>query len=380
MIPYGRQLISQEDIDAVVTVLESDWLTTGPKVDEFESALSCFTGAEFSVTFSSGTAALHAAMAILDIAPGDEVIVPPLTFVATANCILYQGGTPVFSDVSPDTLLLDPAEVRKNITPNTRAIIAMDYAGQPCDYVELRKICDEYGLMLVADACHSLGAENMGEKVGCLADITALSFHPVKHICTGEGGALLLRNEEHALKANKFRNHGINIDHHERKQSGTWKYDMENLGFNYRLTDFQSALGISQLKRLPQWLKNRSEIAAEYDASIDGIEGINPLAKREGARHANHLYVIRNNQKLTGIGRDALYTKLNEKGIGVNVHYMPVFNHSYYKKRFPDAGVNCPVATKAADEILSLPMFSSLTNEQTNTVICELISAVNNQE
>lgn len=379
MIPDRHQLISQDDIDEVISVLRSDWLTTGPKVEAFEGALSVFTGANYSVTFSSGTAALHAAMSILGLSSGDEVILAPLTFVATANCILYQGATPVFSDVSPDTLLLDPAEVRKNITPNTKAIIAMDYAGQPCDYMELRKICDEHNLALVADSCHSLGAEDKGKNVGCLADITALSFHPVKHICTGEGGALLLRDKQHYLKAKKFRNHGINSDLHERKELGTWEYNMESLGFNYRLTDFQCALGISQLKHLPQWLERRSDIAARYDASIENIKGIHALGKREGARHAHHLYVIRNDQKVTGISRDVLYARLNEKGIGVNVHYMPVFKHDYYKKKFPNAGKSCPIATKVSNEILSLPMFPSLTNEQANIVIRELIISVNNQ-
>lgn len=375
MIPYGRQLISQEDIEAVTDVLKSDWLTTGPKVEGFETALSAFTGAKYCVTFSSGTAALHAAMAILDISLGDEVIVPPLTFVATANCVVYQGATPIFSDVSADTLLLDPAEVRKNISPNTKAIIAVDYAGQPCDYVELRKICDEYGLILIADACHSLGAENEGVAVGCLADITVLSFHPVKHICTGEGGALLLDDENYEIMAKKFRNHGINSDLHERNKLGKWEYDIESLGFNYRLTDFQCALGISQLKRLPEWLKSRSEVAIQYDASIDGLEGIATLQKRKGVQHAYHLYVIRNDQEKTGISRDTLFSRLREKGIGANVHYKPVFNHTYYKKRYPDSGINCPVATKAADEILSLPIFPTLSKQQVDTVIYELANA-----
>lgn len=378
MIPYGRQSISQDDIDAVTAVLKSDWLTTGPKVEEFETALSDFSGSKYAVTFSSGTAALHAAMAIINISSGDEVIVPPLTFVATANCVLYQGATPIFSDVSPDTLLLDPVQVRNNITPNTKAIIAVDYAGQPCDYVELRKICDEYNLILVADASHSIGAENEDISVGCLADITTLSFHPVKHVCTGEGGALLVQEEKYALRAKIFRNHGISSDHHQRKKADTWEYDMESLGFNYRMTDFQCALGISQLAKLPQWLKLRDKIVSNYDAAIIDIDGIDPLKKREQARHANHLYVIRNDENKTGIDRDALFLELRKNGVGVNVHYKPVFNHSFYKQRFPEAGKNCPVAKKVANEILSLPIFPGLNDEQANTVIYELQAAVRN--
>lgn len=377
MIPYGRQSISQEDIDAVTEVLQSDWLTTGPKVEAFETALTVFSRAKHCVTFSSGTAALHAAMAVLDISSGDEVIVSSLTFVATANCVLYQGATPVFSDVCPDTLLLDPAQVRKNITPKTKAIIAVDYAGQPCDYHELRKICDEHNLVLVSDACHSLGAENEGIAVGCLADITALSFHPVKHICTGEGGALLMQDERYAERARKFRSHGINSDHHQRKEIGSWDYDMESLGFNYRLTDLQCALGISQLKQLPEWLERRSNIAANYDAAIKGIDGVLGLGERKDIKHAYHLYVIRINQKNSGVSRDEVFSMLREKEIGVNVHYKPVFQHSYYQQQFPDAGINCPVVVKAADEILSLPIYSMLSDEQVDSVVYELKTAVN---
>ena len=376
MIPYARQLISEEDIDAVTEVLKSDWLTTGPKVEEFETALSVYSGAQYAVSFSSGTAALHASMAILNISSGDEVIVPPITFVATANCILYQGATPVFTDVGSGTLLIDPEQVRKNISPRTKAIIAVDYAGQPCDYVELRKICDEHDLILIADACHSLGAENNGVTVGKLADITVLSFHPVKHICTGEGGALLLHNEQYAVKARKFRNHGINADHHEREKMGTWEYDMESLGFNYRLTDIQCALGISQLSRLPRWLKRRTEIANYYTNAFIDLEGVAALEKREEVKHAYHLYVIRIDQTVTGIDRNQLYLKLRERGIGVNVHYKPVFNHGYYKKRFPGANTNCPVTIKMADDILSIPIYPEISEEQVNKVVYELKSVV----
>ena len=378
MIPYARQMISEEDIEAVTEVLKSDWLTTGPKVEEFETALSVFSGAQYAVSFSSGTAALHAAMSILNISPGDEVIVPPITFVATANCILYLGATPIFADVDTCTLLIDPEQVKKNITANTKAIIAVDYAGQPCDYVELRKICDEHNLVLIADACHSLGAENDGVSVGKLADITVLSFHPVKLICAGEGGALLLHDEQHAVKAKQFRNHGINFDHHQRQKIGTWEYDMESLGFNYRLTDFQCAIGISQLNQLPQWLKRRAEVANYYDIALADLDGVAALQIRAKVKHAYHLYVIRINQAISGISRNVLYSRLRDKGIGVNVHYKPVFYHSYYRKRFPGSNTRCPVACKVADDILSLPIYSSISEKQVNAVVQELITIVQN--
>lgn len=372
MIPYGRQLISEDDINAVVEVLKSSWVTTGPKVTEFEEALAAFTGAEDAVCFSSGTAALHAAMAVIDIRSGDEVIVSPMTFAASANCILYQGGTPVFADIDPDTLLIDPRQVEKMITSKTRAIIAVDYAGQPCDYTALRKICNEHSVVLVADACHSLGAEDAGVAVGCLADISVLSFHPVKHICTGEGGALLLNDKKLAEQARRFRNHGITADPHQRNKAGTWDYDMESLGFNYRLTDLQCALGISQLKRLPAWLKCRAEVAAYYDEAFIMLDGVNSLKNRENIRHAYHLYVIRVDKEKAGIDRNEMFKRLRNKGIGVNVHYKPVFNHSYYKKHLPDAGVDCPVTLGVADEILSLPIFPSITDDQLMTVVNEV--------
>ncbi|MFV2055345.1 MAG: UDP-4-amino-4,6-dideoxy-N-acetyl-beta-L-altrosamine transaminase [Thiohalomonadales bacterium] len=375
-IPYSRQSISEEDIDAVSAVLRSDWLTTGPKVEEFEAALSDFSGAPYTVTLSSGTAALHTALALLDLSPGDEVIVPAITFVATANCVLYQGATPIFADIDASTLLIDPEQVRKNLSEKTKAIIAVDYAGQPCDYKALRAICNEHNLVLIADACHSLGAEDRGIKVGNLADMTLLSFHPVKHICTGEGGALLTKHKRYATMAKKFRNHGINADHHQREKMGNWEYDMEFLGFNYRLTDFQCALGMSQLNELPMWLQRRTAVAKRYDISLGNIMGVSALEKRPMVKHAYHLYVIRINQSATGISRDALFTTLRNSGIGVNVHYKPVFQHSYYRKRFPNVGRQCPEANRVASEILSLPIYSEISDEQVDTVTYELTKAL----
>ncbi|MCP4566239.1 MAG: aminotransferase class I/II-fold pyridoxal phosphate-dependent enzyme, partial [FCB group bacterium] len=248
MIPYGRQSIDEEDIQSVVEVLRSDWLTTGPKVDAFEHALADYVGAEYGVAVSSGTAALHCAMYALGIGPGDEVILPPMTFAATANCVVFLGGTPVFADVQPDTLLIDPVAVEKKITKRTRAIIAVDYAGQPCDYDSLRDIANSHGLSLIADGCHALGAVYKGHRVGSLADMTVFSFHPVKHITTGEGGMITTNDPKFAGRMRRFRNHGIDTDFRQREQQGSWYYEMVDLGYNYRITDMQCALGLSQLK------------------------------------------------------------------------------------------------------------------------------------
>ena len=267
-LPYGRHSVDQDDIAAVGAVLCSDWLTTGPKVAEFERTVADFVGARHAVAVSSGTAALHAAMHALGIGPGDEVIVPPLTFAASANCVLYQGGTPVFADVAGDTLLLDPKEVERRITPRTRAILAVDYAGQPCDYDALRALAGQHKIPLVADSCHALGARYKGVPAGQLADLTVFSFHPVKHITTGEGGMVVGGNAELVERARRFRNHGITNDARQRMEQGSWAYEMVELGFNYRLSDLQCALGCSQMSKLPQWLQRRRELAALYDRSF----------------------------------------------------------------------------------------------------------------
>ncbi len=260
VLPYGRQSIDEADVASVVEVLQSDWLTTGPKVSEFEQAFADLVDAEEAVAVSNGTAALHAAMYAIGIGPGDEVIVPPMTFAATANCIVYQGGAPVFVDVDPDTLLLDPVQVEARITSRTKAIIGVDYTGQPCDYDVLRVIADQHGLVLVADACHALGGSYKGRAVGSLADLSIFSFHPVKHITTGEGGIITTDDPSLAQRMRVFRNHGITTDHRQRQREGSWFYEMVDLGYNYRLTDLQCVLGLNQLLKLPAWVARRREI------------------------------------------------------------------------------------------------------------------------
>jgi perosamine synthetase len=371
-IPYGRQSITEEDIEAVVAVLRSDWLTTGPAVERFEQALAGYVGAPHAVVLANGTAALHAAMFALRIAPGDEVIVPAMTFAATANCVVYQGGRPVFADVQADTLLLDPADAARRITPRTRAIIAVDYAGQTCDYAALGGLARRHGLALVADASHSLGAKEGGRSAGSLAELSTFSFHPVKPITTGEGGAVTTADAGLALRIRRFRNHGITCDHRQRAQSGTWSYEIAELGYNYRLSDIHCALGLAQLQRLGTMLDRRRQIARQYDEALADLPGLCPLALRSGVRHAYHLYVVRVDRELLGADRDAVFAGLREAGISANVHYLPVHLHPFYRRRFATGPGDCPVAEAAFCEILTLPLFPAMTDGDVGRVITAL--------
>ena len=369
MIPYGRQSVDEEDIQRVVEVLRSDWLTTGPMVEKFEDALTDFVGSKYAVAVSSGTAALHAAMAAVGIGAGDEVIVPTMTFTATANAVVFQGGRPVFADVLPNTLLINPSEVESKVTSKTKAMIAVDYAGQPCDYDALRAIADKHRLILIADACHSLGAEYRGKRVGTLADLTVFSFHPVKHITTGEGGMIVTDNAEYAEKMRRFRNHGISTDHRQRSKDSTWFYEMTEIGYNYRLTDFQCALGLSQLQKLPRWVARRNEIAGRYNLAFANLHTIKPLDTSSDNTHAYHLYVIRlEGDQLNG-GRSGVFEALRKEGVGVNVHYIPVHLHPFYRKRFGTCLGMCPAAEEAYERILSLPIFPSMEDREVKRVI-----------
>jgi perosamine synthetase len=372
MIPYGRQEIDEDDIQAVVDVLRSDWLTTGPKVAEFEAAIAGYVGAGHGVAVSSGTAALHAAMRAIGIGPGDEVIVPAITFAATANCVVYEGGTPIFADVDPETMLISAADAAERITPKTRAIIAVDYAGQPCDYAALRALADQHSLALVADGCHALGASSNDVPVGALADLTAFSFHPVKHITTGEGGMAVTDSLEWAERMRTFRNHGITTDHRQRAAAGQWRYEMVELGYNYRMSDLQCALGCSQLQKLDGWLERRRSIAEVYDKEFQRIPGLTPLRMRPGVAHAYHLYVIRVDAAEYGVERDALFEHCRTHGIGVQVHYAPVHLHPFYRKRFDTREGACPRAERAGQRLLSLPMHPGLTDAEVQSVLATL--------
>ena len=396
MLPYGRQSIDDDDIQAVVETLRSDFLTTGPKVAEFEAELAKFADARFAVAVSNGTAALHCAMFAIGIGPGDEVVVPTMTFAATANCVRYRGAEPVFADSRPADLLIDPEDVAKKITKKTKAVIAVDYAGQPCDYDALRRICDDNNLFLVSDACHSIGSEYKGRKTGSFADITCFSFHPVKHITTGEGGACLTNDANFADRIRLFRNHGITTDFRQREEKGGHFYEMVELGYNYRITDIQCALGISQLKKLPAWIKRRQEIAARYDAAFADFSNVESLTCSPEVEHAYHLYVV---GLAPDIDRDLVFRELRGAGIGVNVHYVPVHAHPYYQKRSSEmlkcssAAVEssalqnsstqvlggernkkmgerlCPVAEEAYKRIISLPMFPAMSDGDVDFVV-----------
>jgi len=374
-IPYGRQVIEDDDVAAVVEVLRSDWLTTGPLVGRFEAAFSDFVGAAHAVAASSGTAALHLAMLAAGIGPGDEVIVPALTFAASANCARYVGATVRFADVRADTLTVDVDHVRALITPRTRALVAVDYAGLPAELDELAALARQHGLLLVEDACHAPGAEYRGRRVGSIADLTAFSFHPVKHLTTAEGGMVSANDAALAARLRSLRNHGISTDHRQREQAGTWEYDMAELGYNYRLNDVQCALGLAQLKRLPQTLARRRALAARYQERLGQQPQLRLPVEPQGRRHAWHLYAVRVNGADPAAARRRIFTQLRAAGIGVNVHYLPVYLHSYYRRLGYQPGL-CPVAEHAYAGLLSLPMWHGLTEAAQDRVVDELTRAV----
>lgn len=371
LLPYGRQEVTDEDIAAVVAVLRSDWLTTGPKIEEFENAVAERVGAKYAVAFSSGTAALHGAVFAAGLGEGDEAITCPLTFAATANCVLYQGATPVFADVHADTLTIDPQQVLKRLTPQTKAILAVDYTGQPADLDELKKIAAQHHLVLIEDGAHALGATYHGARVGSIADMTMFSFHPVKHITTGEGGMITTNNAAYAERMRMFRSHGINSDARKRHEQGGWFYEMVALGYNYRLTDIGSVLGLSQLQRLDENLARRREIAAHYTAVFSEIEGLVTPQVRAGVEPAWHLYPVRvKSEKLKAeSGRAEIFRALRAEGLAVNVHYVPVHLHPYYRERFGYKGGEYPIAEAAYEGLISLPMFHSMRDEDVKDVV-----------
>ena len=367
-MPYGRQSIDEADIQAVVETLRSDWLTTGPRIAEFEAAFAARTGARHAVSFSSGTAALHSAAFTAGLQAGDEAITSPLTFVATANCVLYQGAVPVFADVSPDTLNLDPEQAAVRITSRTRALLPVDYAGHPADLESILELAERHGLVVIEDACHAAGAEYKGRPVGSLAHMTVFSFHPVKHIATGEGGMVTTDNPKFAETLRRFRNHGISSDARQRQSAGQWQYEMVLLGFNYRLTDMACALGIQQLKKLEANLARRRQIAARYTAAFREVTEVVPPAVRPDVNPAWHLYPIRLGVKRKA-DRGQVFQALRAENIGVNVHYIPVHRHPYYSQRFGYRGGEYPVAENAYERLITLPMFHGMCDQDVEDVI-----------
>lgn len=377
LLPYGRQSLDEEDIQSVVEVLKSDWLTTGPKVAEFEEQFAEWVGTKHAVSVSSGTAALHAAAFAAGLKSGDEAVTTPMTFCATANCVLYQDATPVFADVSADTLNLDPDKVRRKISSRTKALIAVDYSGHPADLVELRAIAERDGLVLIEDACHALGAEHFGKKVGGIADMTVFSFHPVKHLTTGEGGMVTTDEAKLAETLRQFRNHGISSEARQRQASGQWFYEMVLLGFNYRLTDIACALGISQLRKLESNLARRRMIAAQYTSAFRELPAVMAPVVRDGMNPAWHLYPIRLRLELLSARRPEIFQALRAENLGVNVHYVPVHHHPYYREQFGYQGGEYPVADDAYERLISLPMFHAMTDQDVKDVIAAVSKVLN---
>lgn len=371
-IPYGRQNIEEDDIRAVNEVLRSDFITTGPKVAEFEASVCAYTGAAYAVAVSSGTAALHAACFAAGIEAGDEVITSPMTFAASANCVLYCGGIPVFADIDPETYNIDPDDVRRKITKKTRAVIAVHYAGQPCAMDEIRAIAEEYGLLVIEDAAHALGADYKGTRVGNISDMATFSFHPVKHITTGEGGMITTGSKELYERLKLFRSHGITRDRKRMsKFEGGWFYQQLSLGYNYRITDIQCALGISQMKKLDRYIARRKEIVSRYNDAFKDTDGIICPAQKRGCNNSWHLYVI----QVLGGRRKYVYDRLQAEGIQVNVHYIPVYQHPYYREN-GYRNTCCPNAEALYENIISLPLYYGLKDEEQEYVIQKVLEAI----
>jgi len=363
MIPYGRQSIDENDIQAVVDVLRSDYLTTGPAIAAFERAVADYTGAKYAVAISNGTAALHAACFAAGIGEGDEVITTPITFAASSNCVLYCGGTPVFADIKPDTYNIDPEDIRRKITDKTKAIIAVHFTGQPCEMDEIHAIAKDHNLYVIEDAAHALGADYKGTKIGNMSDMTTFSFHPVKHITTGEGGMITTNDEQLYERLKLFRSHGITRDENLMNQNeGGWYYQQLDLGYNYRITDIQCALGTSQMKKLDSFVARRCQLVERYNAAFADEKAIICPKQLADCNNSWHLYVIRVEN------RKEVYDALREEGIAVNVHYIPVYKHPYYQRN-GYSEICCPNAENFYAHCISLPLYPELTDEQQEYVI-----------
>jgi len=373
-IPYGRQWIDENDIKEVIKVLRSHWITQGPKIKEFEDALCRYTGARYAVAVSSGTAALHIACLAAGISKNDEVITSPITFVASANCVLYCGGKPVFADIQADTVNIDPGEVEKKITRRTKSIIPVHFAGHPCDLREIKSIAKKHNLIVIEDAAHALGAEYRGSKIGACkySDMTILSFHPVKHITTGEGGAVLTNRKDVYKKLRMLRNHGVTKEKYLNNPDGDWYYEMQNLGFNYRITDFQCALGLSQMKKLEQFIVKKKEVVNFYNRNLSKILEIKLPTERSYAKSSWHLYYIR----LDGYKkRKRIFEKMKALGLGVQVHYIPVYWHPYYEQLGYKRGA-CPTAEEFYQQVISIPLYPQLSQKEMEFIkktICKLL-------
>ncbi|WP_245920497.1 UDP-4-amino-4,6-dideoxy-N-acetyl-beta-L-altrosamine transaminase [Methanospirillum stamsii] len=366
-LPYGRQWIDDDDIAAVTAVLKGDWLTQGPMVETFEQKIAEYVGSEYTVAFNSGTSALHGAYYAAGVRTGDEVITSPITFVATANAGVYLGAHPVFVDIDKKTWCIDTDKINEAISSRTRVIAPVDFAGFPVHMTSIREIAQDNSCIVVEDAAHALGAIRGNVKVGTEADMTMFSFHPVKHITTGEGGIVTTDNREFAVAMKRFRSHGIAKDPKLLyKNEGPWYYEMQDLGFNFRITDIQCALGISQLEKLERFVKRRNEIARKYDDAFRENENlVTPPKSPHGYRHAYHLYPV----VLSGVDRKKIFMDLREIGIFCQVHYIPVHLQPYYREKYGYHEGDFPVAENFYQSEISLPMFPAMSDEDVNQVI-----------
>jgi len=370
-LPYAKHTVDEEDAQAVAAALRSGWLTTGPRVDAFERAVASFVGAKHAVAVNSGTAALHCAVFAAGVEAGHEVITSPLTFVASANAILYQKGVPVFADIRSDTLMVDPADVAARITDRTRAILPVDFAGQPCDLDEFLTLAREHRLSLIEDAAHALGASHRGRPIGSVADLTVFSFHPAKLISSGEGGMITTDDDQLTSRLRRFRNHGLETDFRERAARGAIYSPMVDLGYNYRLPDLQCALGLSQLGRLEQFLKRRSAIADLYFGALASMPQIELPAVGSHVRHAWHIFPVLLRLEMLRAERDTILAALKAENIGAIVHYVPAYWHPYYQALGYRRGL-CPRAEEAFERILTLPLFPAMTDRDIDDVIAAL--------
>lgn len=367
---YGRQWIDDDDVKAVTEVLKSPFITQGPEVEKLERALCDYTGAKYAVCIANGTAALYVACVAAGIGAGDEVITTPMTFAASANCALYCGAKVVFADINPETYNIDPESIREKITDKTKAIVAVDFTGQVVEVDEIRKICDEYNLIFIEDAAHSIGSKYNGKQVGSLADLTTFSFHPVKTITGGEGGAILTDNEEYYKKLLLYRSHGITKDPDmmEHPTGETWYYEQLGLGYNFRLTDIQAALIRSQLSKIDQFATRRKEIVKRYSDAFQDMEGIIVQKEIEQSDSCRHLYIIQLDLDKLTCTRKEFFDALSAENVQPQVHYIPVYYFPYYQKLGYRKGI-CPNAEKVYEGIMSIPLYPAMTDEDVDDVI-----------
>lgn len=367
---YGRQYIDDADIQAVADTLKSDWLTCGPRITRLEERLCEVTGAKYCVAVSNGTAALHIAAMAAGISEGDEVITTPITFAASANCILYCGGKPVFADIDPETYNIDPVSIEARITPRTKAVVAVDFTGQAVALDEIRAICSRHDLTLIEDAAHSIGTRYKGQPVGSLADITTFSFHPVKTVTAGEGGAVTTNSRSLYEKLSLAHSHGITRDPAlmVHPADDPWYNEQISLGFNYRMTEFQAALLTSQLDKLALFTARRREIVAMYDDAFSRLPQLQVQREIPDSDTTRHLYILRFHREQMNCDRRQFFDALCAEGIHSQVHYLPVYWHSYYEKLGYQKGI-CPHAEKYYTESMSLPLYYSLSNDDVRDVI-----------